>query len=128
MSRVLHTAQALVDVILEVDALPARGGNENARTDDHENGAGENVVGLFLFLFTKADGNRHGGTDTDQIGQCKIDDNKRHGQIQRRKGGVAQKLSYEDAVQELVQGGCQHADCAGYGGDKKQFCRCYFGE
>ena len=29
MSRVLHTAQALVDVILEIDGLPPRGGNAN---------------------------------------------------------------------------------------------------
>ena len=33
MPRVLHTAQALVDVILEIDALPARGGNANARSE-----------------------------------------------------------------------------------------------
>ncbi|MGP9537956.1 PfkB family carbohydrate kinase [Brachybacterium sp. AOP43-C2-M15] len=31
MPRVLHTAQALVDVIVEVDDLPTRGGNTNAR-------------------------------------------------------------------------------------------------
>lgn len=30
MPRVLHTAQALVDVVVEVPALPARGGNVNA--------------------------------------------------------------------------------------------------
>ena len=33
MPRVLHTAQALVDVILEVDHLPERGGNTNARSE-----------------------------------------------------------------------------------------------
>lgn len=33
MPRVLHTSQALVDVILEVDALPERGGNANARRE-----------------------------------------------------------------------------------------------
>lgn len=33
MPRVLHTAQALVDVILEIDALPARGGNVNVRRE-----------------------------------------------------------------------------------------------
>jgi hypothetical protein len=27
MSRVIHTAQALVDVVVEVDAVPVRGGN-----------------------------------------------------------------------------------------------------
>src|SRR5699024_3797571 len=33
MSRVLHTAQALVDVILEIDDLPPRGGNANVRRE-----------------------------------------------------------------------------------------------
>ena len=33
MSRVLHTAQALVDVILEIDGLPPRGGNANVRRE-----------------------------------------------------------------------------------------------
>lgn len=33
MPRVLHTAQALVDVILEIDALPLRGGNANAASE-----------------------------------------------------------------------------------------------
>lgn len=33
MPRVLHTAQALVDVLLEIDELPPRGGNANARSE-----------------------------------------------------------------------------------------------
>lgn len=58
MSRVLHTAQALVDVILEVDALPARGGNTNARTERRY--AGGAVTTLLAAARTGAEA-VHGG-------------------------------------------------------------------
>jgi sugar/nucleoside kinase (ribokinase family) len=58
MSRVLHTAQALVDVILEVDALPARGGNANARSERRY--AGGAVTTLLAAARTGAEA-VHGG-------------------------------------------------------------------
>lgn len=44
MPRVLHTAQALVDVVLEVPALPARGDNVNARTLNRYAGGAVNIL------------------------------------------------------------------------------------
>src|SRR5690606_16200359 len=58
MSRVLHTAQALVDVILEVDALPTRGGNANARSERRY--AGGAVTTLLAAARTGAEA-VHGG-------------------------------------------------------------------
>jgi len=58
MPRVLHTAQALVDVILEVDALPLRGGNVNARSEQKY--AGGAVTTLIAAARTGAEA-VHGG-------------------------------------------------------------------
>lgn len=58
MPRVLHTAQALVDVILEVDALPTRGGNANARSERRY--AGGAVTTLLAAARTGAEA-VHGG-------------------------------------------------------------------
>lgn len=43
MARVIHTAQALVDVVVEVDALPRRGGNAVARTYERYAGGAVNI-------------------------------------------------------------------------------------
>lgn len=58
MPRVLHTAQALVDVILEIDELPPRGGNANARSERWY--AGGAVTTLIAAARTGADA-VHGG-------------------------------------------------------------------
>ncbi|MBB5832448.1 PfkB family carbohydrate kinase [Brachybacterium aquaticum] len=44
MPRVLHTAQALVDVVLEIDALPPRGGNANARSEHRYAGGAVTIL------------------------------------------------------------------------------------
>ncbi|MCT1774687.1 PfkB family carbohydrate kinase [Brachybacterium sp. p3-SID957] len=44
MPRVLHTAQALVDVILEVPALPPRGGNVNATSEQRYAGGAVTIL------------------------------------------------------------------------------------
>lgn len=44
MPRVLHTAQALVDVVLEVPALPERGGNVNAPEQRRYAGGAVNIL------------------------------------------------------------------------------------
>jgi sugar/nucleoside kinase (ribokinase family) len=44
MSRVIHTAQALVDVVVEVDALPVRGGNAVATSYQRYAGGAVNVL------------------------------------------------------------------------------------
>ena len=100
----------------------------DARADDHQDSAGEYIICFLILFFPEADGDRHGGADADQVRKSKVDDHEGHGKIQRRKGGIAQKPAHKDAVKKLVQGRSQHADCAGDGGDKKQFCRCYTGE
>ncbi|MFC7375697.1 PfkB family carbohydrate kinase [Brachybacterium sp. GCM10030268] len=58
MARVLHTAQALVDVVVEVDELPPRGGNANARSEHHY--AGGAVTTLVAAARTGAEA-VHGG-------------------------------------------------------------------
>jgi len=44
MPRVIHTAQALVDVVVEVDALPERGQNAVARSDARYAGGAVNIL------------------------------------------------------------------------------------
>lgn len=44
MARVIHTAQALVDVVVEVDALPERGQNAVARSDARYAGGAVNIL------------------------------------------------------------------------------------
>ncbi|MCT2176938.1 PfkB family carbohydrate kinase [Brachybacterium muris] len=44
MPRVLHTAQALVDVILEVPSLPPRGGNVNASSEKRYAGGASTIL------------------------------------------------------------------------------------
>ncbi|MFC0674873.1 PfkB family carbohydrate kinase [Brachybacterium hainanense] len=44
MPRVLHTAQALVDVVVEVPALPGRGGNVNATREARYAGGAVNIL------------------------------------------------------------------------------------
>jgi len=44
MSRVIHTAQALVDVVVEVDALPVRGGNAVATSYRRYAGGAVNIL------------------------------------------------------------------------------------
>lgn len=44
MPRVLHTAQALVDVVVEVPSLPERGGNVNATRESRYAGGAVNVL------------------------------------------------------------------------------------
>jgi sugar/nucleoside kinase (ribokinase family) len=44
MSRVIHTAQALVDVVVEVDALPVRGGNAVATSYHRYAGGAVNIL------------------------------------------------------------------------------------
>src|SRR5690348_8491138 len=44
MTRVIHTAQALVDVVVEVDALPRRGGNAVARSYERYAGGAVNIL------------------------------------------------------------------------------------
>jgi sugar/nucleoside kinase (ribokinase family) len=44
MARVIHTAQALVDVVVEVDALPRRGGNAVARSYERYAGGAVNIL------------------------------------------------------------------------------------
>ncbi|MEE1651462.1 PfkB family carbohydrate kinase [Brachybacterium sp. J144] len=58
MPRVLHTAQALVDVVVEVDALPPRGGNANVRREQWY--AGGAVTTLLAAARTGAEA-VHGG-------------------------------------------------------------------
>src|SRR5699024_10517926 len=68
MPRVLHTAQALVDVILEIDALPARGGNANARSERKY--AGGAVTTLLAAARTGAEavhGGAHGTGPTGDL-------------------------------------------------------------
>lgn len=58
MARVLHTAQALVDVVVEVPSLPPRGGNVNATSDRRY--AGGSVTILVAAARTGAEA-LHGG-------------------------------------------------------------------
>ena len=44
MARVIHTAQALVDVVVEVDDLPRRGGNAVARSYERYAGGAVNIL------------------------------------------------------------------------------------
>lgn len=44
MPRVLHTAQALVDLVIEVPALPERGGNVNAASQERYAGGAVNIL------------------------------------------------------------------------------------
>jgi sugar/nucleoside kinase (ribokinase family) len=44
MARVIHTAQALVDVVVEVDALPVRGQNAVAKSDARYAGGAVNIL------------------------------------------------------------------------------------
>ena len=62
MPRVLHTAQALVDVVIEVPELPPRGGNTNALSEQRY--AGGAVTTLLAAARTGAravHGGAHGG-------------------------------------------------------------------
>ncbi|MGO1947462.1 PfkB family carbohydrate kinase [Brachybacterium alimentarium] len=69
MPRVLHTAQALVDIVLEIDELPPRGGNANAQSEQWY--AGGAVTTLVAAARTGAEavhGGAHGtGIHGDRI-------------------------------------------------------------
>ena len=61
MPRVLHTAQALVDVILEIDELPPRGGNANARSETwYAGGAVTTLIAAARTGATAVHGGAHG--------------------------------------------------------------------
>src|SRR5690625_5389787 len=62
MPRVLHTAQALVDVVIEVPELPPRGGNTNAISEQRY--AGGAVTTLLAAARTGARA-VHGGAHGD---------------------------------------------------------------
>ena len=44
MPRVLHTSQALVDLVVEVPSLPVRGGNVNARSEERYAGGAATIL------------------------------------------------------------------------------------
>lgn len=62
MTRVLHTAQALVDVLIDVPSLPARGNNVNALSapETHAGGAVTIVVAAARTGASAAHGGAHG--------------------------------------------------------------------
>lgn len=64
-----------------------------------------------------------GGANADEIRERKIDDHKRHGEIECRKGSFSQKTADESAVEKLIKRRSQHAHGAWYSGDGKQFQR-----
>lgn len=72
MPRVLHTAQALVDVILEIDELPPRGGNANARSETtYAGGAVTTLIAAARTGATAVHGGAHGtGPHGDLIRQA----------------------------------------------------------
>lgn len=59
----------------------------------------------------------------DQIRQRKVDNNERHGKIDRSKSRLAQETAYENTVNRLVQCGSKHTDCSGDGSEKEQLQR-----
>lgn len=69
MPRVLHTAQALVDIIVEVGALPERGGNTNARSEQrYAGGATTILISAARTGASAVHGGAHGtGTNGDLI-------------------------------------------------------------
>ncbi len=80
-------------------------------------------LSLLPALLSKADGDRHGRARADEVCQCKIDDDKRHGEVEGGKGGIPKILAYKYAFQKLEQGRGQHADSPRNGCLKKQLCR-----
>ena len=97
--------------------------DRGACAHDHQTGAGKDITRFPLFLSAQVDRDGNRGAKADQVGKRKVDDDKRHGQIDRRKGGRAQILADEHAVDRLVERGGQHTDCPGDRGDEKQFDR-----
>ena len=90
---------------------------------NHQTGAGENIVCRVLLFAAQVNGNGNGGANADQVSQGKVDDDKGHGQIQGRKGGLPQKLAHKYPVQQLVKGRGQHTDRPGDGRQEKQLHR-----
>ena len=97
--------------------------DKDAGTHDHQDRAGKNIVCLLLLLLSEADGYGNRRSHTDQIRQRKIDNDKRHSQIDCGKSCGAQKMSYKNAVHGLVQRGGQHADCPRNCRQEKEFQR-----
>ena len=59
--RVIHTAQALVDEVVEVDALPVRGGNAVAQTYARYAGGAVNILVAAARSGARGGAGRRGG-------------------------------------------------------------------
>mgnify|MGYP001606113933 CR=1 FL=1 len=75
------------------------------------------------FFFAQPNRNRHGRSHADQIRKRKVNDYKRHSQVQSRKSVPRQYPSHQNAVDGLVQGGGQHAYGARNSRQKEQLYR-----
>lgn len=102
--------------------------DEGPRPHDHQTGAGKNIVGRLLLLLAQPHRDGHGGAHADEVGQGKVDDDKGHGQVDGGEGGVTQHLAHQNAVNELIEGGGQHADGPRQGREHKEFAGRGFGK
>ena len=102
-----------------------------------EAAVGAGVTSILFFLTLKkiralAAGERQRDHDrrshADEVRHGEVDDHERHGEVHGGKGGRAEVLTHEDAVEGLVEGGCEHADGAGYGGLEEETCGRGLGE
>ena len=71
---------------------------------DHQARACKIVVGFLIFFLSETYRYGNRGSHADQICQGKIDDHKRHCQIQGGERILSQDLSHKDAVDQLIQG------------------------
>ena len=102
--------------------------DEGPRPHDHQTGAGKNIVGRLLLLLAQPHRDGHGGAHADEVGQGKVDDDKGHGQVDGGEGGVPQHLAHQNTVNELIEGGGQHADGPRQGREHKEFAGRGFGK
>ena len=84
--------------------------------DAEQDGAGEGVVGLRALAAAEQQRDHDRRSHADEVRHGEVEDHERHGEVHGGKGGRAEVLTHEDAVEGLVEGGCEHADGAGYGG------------
>ena len=86
--------------------------HKNTCAYNHQTGAGKNLIRFFVLLLSQRNGYGNGRTDADQIGKRKIDNDERHGEIERRKCRFSEELPDKNAVDKLVQRRRQHTDSA----------------
>ena len=88
-----------------------QGSAQDHRTEfDHDDRAGEDVVGPLVVTLAQGDGDGNRRAHTDEVAKRKGDDDEGHGETDRRKGGLSQELPHEDAIGHVIEGGAQHAE------------------